>query len=53
MASNTQETIKENKMKALDMALSTIEKQFGKGAIMKLDPNEKRESIYHLFQLDA
>jgi len=28
---------KENKMKALDMALSAIEKQFGKGAVMKLD----------------
>jgi recombination protein RecA len=26
-----------NKKKALDLALSTIEKQFGKGAIMKLD----------------
>ncbi|OFZ14372.1 MAG: recombinase RecA [Bdellovibrionales bacterium GWA2_49_15] len=27
----------ENKMKALDIALSAIEKQFGKGAIMRLD----------------
>ena len=26
----------ENKLKALDMALSQIEKQFGKGAVMKL-----------------
>lgn len=45
MASNSQDTNKENKLKALDMALSTIEKQFGKGAIMKLDPNEKRVKI--------
>ncbi len=29
-----------NKKKALDLALSTIEKQFGKGAIMKLNPDE-------------
>lgn len=29
-----------NKKKALDLALSTIEKQFGKGAIMKLSPDE-------------
>ena len=34
-----------NKAKALDMALSTIEKQFGKGAIMKLDGSEKAEKI--------
>lgn len=34
-----------NKTKALDMALSTIEKQFGKGAIMKLDGSEKSEKI--------
>ena len=27
---------KEQKMKALDLALSQIEKQFGKGAIMRL-----------------
>lgn len=30
-----------NKKKALDLALSTIEKQFGKGAIMKLDGENK------------
>jgi recombination protein RecA len=30
-------TTDSNKKKALDLALSTIEKQFGKGAIMKLD----------------
>jgi len=29
----------ENKRKALDLALSQIEKQFGKGAIMKMDAN--------------
>lgn len=34
----------ENKSKALDMALAAIEKQFGKGAIMKLD-NAKAEKI--------
>ncbi len=34
----------ENKMKALDMALAAIEKQFGKGAIMKLD-QEKTEKM--------
>ena len=45
MASNSQDTNKDNKLKALDIALSTIEKQFGKGAIMKLDPNEKRVKI--------
>jgi recombination protein RecA len=32
------------KAKALDLALSTIEKQFGKGAIMKLD-GEKQEKV--------
>jgi recombination protein RecA len=37
----------ENKQKALDLALSSIEKQFGKGAIMKLDgaQSEKIPSI--------
>lgn len=34
-----------NKAKALDMALSTIEKQFGKGAIMKLDGADKKDKI--------
>jgi recombination protein RecA len=34
-----------NKKKALDLALSTIEKQFGKGAIMKLDGENKAEKI--------
>jgi recombination protein RecA len=33
-----------NKKKALEMALATIEKQFGKGAIMKLD-NDNKEKI--------
>ena len=35
--STTTTTNDPNKKKALDLALSTIEKQFGKGAIMKLD----------------
>ena len=34
-----------NKKKALDLALSTIEKQFGKGAIMKLDGSNQEEKI--------
>lgn len=36
MAQPTNAMSNENKKKALDLALSTIEKQFGKGAIMKL-----------------
>ncbi len=34
-----------NKKKALDLALSTIEKQFGKGAIMKLDGSNQEDKI--------
>lgn len=34
---STNQTDVKNKAKALDLALSTIEKQFGKGAIMRLD----------------
>ena len=34
-----------NKKKALDLALSTIEKQFGKGAIMRLDSTAAAEKI--------
>ena len=34
-----------NKKKALDLALSTIEKQFGKGAIMRLDAGSTPEKI--------
>ncbi len=34
-----------NKAKALDLALSTIEKQFGKGAIMKLDGEHSNEKV--------
>ncbi|WP_408098505.1 recombinase RecA [Peredibacter sp. HCB2-198] len=34
-----------NKKKALDLALSTIEKQFGKGAIMRLDTAEAAEKV--------
>jgi recombination protein RecA len=37
MALNNTNVSDANKKKALDLALSTIEKQFGKGAIMKLD----------------
>ena len=33
----------ENKKKALDLALSGIEKQFGKGAIMKLGTDQKQK----------
>ncbi len=40
---NTTDTA--NKKKALDLALSTIEKQFGKGAIMRLDSAEAAEKI--------
>ena len=39
MALNQTNLTDANKKKALDLALSTIEKQFGKGAIMKLDGN--------------
>lgn len=38
-------TTTDNKTKALDLALASIEKQFGKGAIMKLDGSEKQEKI--------
>jgi recombination protein RecA len=34
-----------NKQKALDLALQSIEKQFGKGAIMKLGAEEVKEKI--------
>ncbi|MBL7665546.1 MAG: recombinase RecA [Bacteriovoracaceae bacterium] len=40
MAINPTVTSDSNKKKALDLALSTIEKQFGKGAIMKLGTND-------------
>lgn len=35
----------ENKAKALDLALASIEKQFGKGAIMKLDGAEPTQNV--------
>jgi recombination protein RecA len=41
----TTATTDKNKTKALDLALSTIEKQFGKGAIMKLDGTQSTEKI--------
>jgi recombination protein RecA len=34
-----------NKVKALDLALSSIEKQYGKGAIMKLGNDERPEKV--------
>lgn len=39
MGTKTTASEQENKKKALDIALGAIEKQFGKGAIMKLDSN--------------
>jgi recombination protein RecA len=42
MATNNMDTKAQNeKLKALELAVSTIEKQFGKGSIMKLGTNEK------------
>ena len=41
----TSTTESKNKAKALDLALSTIEKQFGKGAIMKLDGEKTSDKI--------
>ncbi len=42
---STNVTDSTNRKKALDLALSTIEKQFGKGAIMRLDSAEAAEKI--------
>jgi len=42
MADVKKTTVVANKRKALDLALSQIEKQFGKGAIMKLDGSTKQ-----------
>ena len=44
MAQSTS-TMDANKAKALDLALSSIEKQFGKGAIMKFDGTKSAEKI--------
>lgn len=42
MAANTQaDKAQGEKLKALELAVSTIEKQFGKGSIMRLGANEK------------
>jgi recombination protein RecA len=41
----TATTNEANKKKALDLALSTIEKQFGKGAIMSLNDEKRLEKI--------
>lgn len=40
MATNSTMTMDANKKKALDLTLSSIEKQFGKGAIMRLGEDE-------------
>ena len=40
-AKNTVDANKENKLKSLDVALSQIEKSFGKGSIMKLGENKR------------
>lgn len=45
MSLSNQTTSNENKKKALDLALSNIEKQFGKGAIMKLEDSARPERI--------
>ncbi|MBH47972.1 MAG: recombinase RecA [Halobacteriovorax sp.] len=44
MAQPTTATADANKAKALDLALSSIEKQFGKGAIMKFDGSKTNEA---------
>ena len=41
----TQTTADPNKQKALDLALATIEKQFGKGAIMRLSESQQVTKI--------
>ena len=43
--STAQVTDVANRKKALDLALSTIEKQFGKGAIMRLDSSDAQEKV--------
>ncbi len=46
MATTTQKNGNDaNKAKALDLALASIEKQFGKGAVMKLDGNQEKTRI--------
>lgn len=45
MTTVNQTTDQKNKAKALDLALSAIEKQFGKGAIMKLDESLPKEKM--------
>ena len=36
---------REDKLKALDAALSQIERQYGKGAVMKLGDNTARMNV--------
>lgn len=43
MSKNTNQT--DHRTKALDLALSTIEKQYGKGAVMKLGDNKFKEKV--------
>ncbi len=45
MAVSKSSTPADNKKKALDLALASIEKQFGKGAIMKLDSGHNQQEI--------
>ena len=45
MATSSNQMSNDNKKKALDLALSTIEKQFGKGAIMKLSSDGEAPKI--------
>jgi len=44
MAENKKTVAVDNKQKALELALAQIEKQFGKGSIMKLDGNVKTDT---------
>ncbi|MBL6989977.1 MAG: recombinase RecA [Bacteriovoracaceae bacterium] len=43
--SSSSQNVNANRVKALDLALSGIEKQFGKGAIMKLGDKKNQEKI--------
>ena len=41
--------VKNDKLKALDAAISQIEKQYGKGSIMKLGDNSERKNHRELW----
>lgn len=45
MAGKQTAKAEDNKKKALDLALASIEKQFGKGAVMKLDDKTGKEKV--------